>query len=273
MRDGGGALTSDESAELRDLRRRAYAVDGDIERDPAALARLSELEAAARPTAALTVAESAAEPLAVPLAEPAEDSAESIAEPTDEPTAPLVGERTRTRTRARRRPRLVLVWAATLVAALVVGAAATWGSVRLVARAGGADQVAVLEEDPSFEMPPMFDDVRTEDVVGYRDFYGITAVTGVGTLLGSGSETDACLLLMRTVDVDRESIGWSGMSYGCGVGEFAATAQFRVDLSSPKELRERFADGTPLQFVFDGERLGVYVGRAPEPADPPRDDA
>ncbi|MFJ6654278.1 hypothetical protein ACIQLJ_15920 [Microbacterium sp. NPDC091313] len=273
MPDGGGAMTPDELVELRDLRRRAYAPGGDIDRDPAALARLSELEAAARPSAPpvdeppVTASAAAPEPsrAADPFADLRADGPDDAV--ADDATAETgkTGLRVRARPRSRRRPRLVLVWAATLVAALVLGAAATWGSVRLVSRAGGTDQVAVLQADPAFDMPPVLGDNVTEDVVGYEDFYGVTAITGGGRWMGAASDADSCLMLMRTEDTTRESVNWSTLGWGCGVGEFSATAQFRVDLGSPDALRERFADGTPVQFVFDGERIGVYVGQAPEP--------
>lgn len=264
-------MTPDERAELRDLRRRAYAPDGDIAHDEVALARLAELEAAAQPVVRdATVSAASAH---VPPTEAAPEAVvlEAEAPEKSDEAAPAL-RRDRSRARSRPRRRLVVVWAATLVAALVVGAAATWGSVRLVSRAAGVDQVAVLEADPAFVMPPSMGGLDGQETVGYRDFYGLTAITGPGAWLGGVSDADSCLILMRTDDATRDSVSWSTLGYGCGVGEFAATAQFRVDLRSPEALRERFADGTPLQFVFDGERIGVYAGDPPEPEQPPRTD-
>jgi hypothetical protein len=46
---------------------------------------------------------------------------------------------------------------------------------------------------------------------------------------------------------------------GCRVGDFPATVQFSIGSNAPQELRDRYPDGSSLQFVFDGDRIGVFL--------------
>ncbi|MGP3534677.1 hypothetical protein ACTU3I_07770 [Microbacterium sp. RD1] len=248
-------MTSRES-ELRSLRARAYGPDADIHTDPAALARLAELEDALRPAPSPPTDPPAlaSTPTAGP---PASPPAANEAAPTESGTPPPAGSPAPAPTKPPRgRRRLAIAWAVSLVAALVIGAVAASTTVRLVSRDAGAAQVAALELSEPTAWPgflgPQADDARVS-----QDFFGMTAVT---TTEGSwfGGE-DPCLVVMPTEQFESDSDSFSGPQYfGCGAGAFAATVQFTVDTEQPLPLRSRFAVGSSLQFVFDGDRVGVF---------------
>lgn len=98
------------------------------------------------------------------------------------------------------------------------------------------------------------------------DFFGLALVqTSAGYINGS-TGTD-CLTVVRADQVPKKgeydsSSGWSsnGPVYAaCGVGVFPATVEVPINSDVPKELSERFPAGRALQFVFDGERVGVFL--------------
>jgi len=107
-----------ERAELDGLRRRAYGVESDIHDDPAALARLIELEDLARPEP--PTAEPAAAPGPEPVleVEPEPVEPESVAPEAVETPAPPAPARTRTAG-----VRTALLTSAVAVAAIVAAAA------------------------------------------------------------------------------------------------------------------------------------------------------
>jgi hypothetical protein len=255
-------MTPDAETELHALRRRAYGPDGDIHRDPVALARLAQLEELAR---------AGTEPTVAPAAAPVDDAPLQVVDPA----APEAGEvrettavaeplRARART-PRRRSRLIAVWAASIVAALVVGAATTWGSVRLVSRASGVEQIAVLQPDPGRSLPEDLNYGDIEDVTIYQDFEGVTVITAQAPWAWSG-ENENCIIIAATADFDGEpGQGIGTVGNGCGAGEFAATVQLRMRDELPGTLTRRFGEGTALQFVYDGDRVAVYAGQRPTP--------
>jgi hypothetical protein len=51
--------------------------------------------------------------------------------------------------------------------------------------------------------------------------------------------------------------------YGaCSIGAFPATAEIPIDGDTPDALIERYPAGTALQFVLDGDRVGVFLDSA-----------
>ncbi|WP_164515501.1 hypothetical protein [Microbacterium sp. 10M-3C3] len=249
-------------AELRELRRRAYAPDGDIHDDPVALARLAQLEDAARrvvDAAAPAPAPSVAEPAPAPAVAVAAPPAAS-ASPATDPEAPPATRRALRPRRSRRR--LAIVWAVSLVMALVVGAAVSWGSMRVASRAAGAEQVAVLAVDPAADWPPFFG-TAPEDSAAFADFYGMRPFTAGGDWFGPGQ--GPCLVVVESSQAASGDNGYQGDAIftGCGAGTFAATVQFVVSSRSPAALRERFSDGTALQFLLEGDRVVVFAGVSP----------
>jgi hypothetical protein len=279
--------------ELRALRARAYGPSADIHQDPAALRRLHELEARQRPGAESdraavvhTVAvpaepESGAESLeAVAQAEPApprvaasqpastrhidEGHAESPADEhvvatTDEtPTSPDPAEpkqRLRTRTR--------LLWALSVVVVAAVAAGVTYAvtSMAPVSVSSGAEQIATLEPDSLVHVPTGWFGAGPSSAA--YQYYGLTLFEAAGGFSSAGNGTQ-CFTIVATEqlpadDADPNSWSMNGPIYsGCRVGPFPATVQFAIDSNSPEELRARFPDGSALQFVRDGDRIGVF---------------
>lgn len=308
-------MDDDVREELARLRARAYGPDADIGGDPAALARLDELEDQDRrqrstvPDASLSRSASAST-TAVPVdprsSEPSDPRASADGERGGDETDPAfpavdadAAEGARVdgtldagdargdadaldaggargsepeastssffRRLLRRRPpvrsqRSLWLWAGTVavVAAVASAATAVGTTFAPVSRSAGVAQVDTLQIDPSFVPPPLF--WPTPDgVTGYRDFFGMTAVVGSLRVYSDDSE-NTCLYLVPSEDIaDTDSSYRGGQVYGgCGAGVFAPTAQLVVSDDQPAALRERFPVGTSLQFVLDGERIGVF---------------
>lgn len=259
-------MTASSPHELAALRARAYGPRADIDDDPAALARLRELEAAER--AALRERETECEAQdadvdgprgsAAPPAEWAERDAvdelraleASAAPPAPRPIAPA----------------WIIAWAASvLVVALVVGGLVFGlASIRPVSTATGATQVASLT-DPA-DMSDM-EWVRqwfggSQDMSGYVYLGLIVARTPQG-VFAEGSD---CLLVLRSDGFQEDDQSFRGPVYsGCRAGAFPAAVQFVVGADAPKELRDRFGDGTALSFVLDEDVVGVFASEAPSP--------
>jgi hypothetical protein len=283
--------------ELRRLRARAYGPDADIEDDPVALRRLHELEQQARPDASSTAASDTetyadvtgtaatadpagdGRPVGAPapvdaLDAVAEDGAsarpvragsladqDSFAAPDGEPdseTASSLEPGDSEIGRAddddalipgavrtpwwRRAPAL---WIASVVAAAVVASAVTPAVMPLT---GG--RVAVLQVDPDAERPASVFS-STGDQVVFEEFYGMTAA--VAPQYWNRNEVLDCLFVQRTAGDAQPSTG------GCAGDGFPPTAALVVTSSFPRELRERFPDGTALQFQVRGSELHVYA--------------
>ena len=95
------------------------------------------------------------------------------------------------------------------------------------------------------------------------EFYGMTLFETANGFTASGG-TD-CFVIVPTEELpaaDADTTNWSmsgAVHTGCGVGDFPATVQFPVDSNTPEQLRSRFPDGSALQFVRDGDRIGVFL--------------
>lgn len=273
--------------ELRALRARAYGPTADIEDDPAALRRLQQLEARRQPR---PVAEDvvppapAMEPIdsepmraAEPLIrtrrsrrqpEDAEGDALGVfatsvddadaAPPTVEPAERLAAWFSVRTTR--------ILWVVAIVAAAAMSAAVTFALVKVtpVASSSGAPQIATLDANSDLVIPAGWMGVGPSSAV--FDFYGLVIVESSGGYY-NGSVGSDCLTVARADQVpDKDdfdsSNGWTydGPMYtGCTVGAFPATVEVPFDSNVPKELTERFPDGTALQFVYEAERVGVFL--------------
>ncbi|MDE0546564.1 hypothetical protein [Microbacterium sp. C7(2022)] len=319
--------------ELRELRARAYGPDADIDRDPAALRRLRELEAVHG--AALTNGASAngpagndsgvngsavngsavngsgvsvagagaasapsgsAGPSARVLPPVASDRAASA--PTTSPAAPTpaagptnadliamfpeaadrqvdpgaaaqpvtpaapAAEGAGRRTRGRKLPlRIKVWWALSVVGAVILTAAATWGinAMAPVQTSSGAPQIATLEPVTDVVIPDGWFGMGASSNI--YQYYGLTLFESIG---GFGVDGTRCFTAIATDDLpedDAEANNWSinGMAYsGCSVGSFPAIIQLPIDVSMPRELTDEFPDGGALQFIMDGDRVGVF---------------
>lgn len=252
--------------ELRTLRARAYGPDADLHDDPAGWQRLRELEDISRgqdvpldESAPPPVVQEEALPSPVEEAPAPAASVESEDRPEDAPsrTGVLRGRW------SGRRAAIVLV--AAVATAVVVTATVTG----VISRRMQADprEVAILGVDPAATVPQIFgnwvcenDECTTEEeVVGtvFTEFYGLSASTIPGHLMGDDDAT-ACLVVLETSQLDAEPGSFRGrMYFGCGAGEFPATAEIAVTDELPEELRDEFPEGSALQFVLDGDEVVV----------------
>ncbi len=249
-------------SELQALRARAYGPDADLDRDPAAVARLQELEDLERQARV----DAAVRPPVTPPTTP--DAAPLV---IDDDDAPLVvddddvepGEPPARRPRVRR-TRTLGLWAGSLAAVAAVASAASIAATTFVpvARTAGVAQVDTLRVDPSADDSPVrsmgFD---SSEVSVYADFHGLTAYAGTTQVDSSGTRAE-CLILLDTStlpasgDINASQIGYR--YGGCGAGVFPATIEFVVTPDLPDAFRARFPVGSSLQFVSDGDHVGVF---------------
>ncbi len=249
--------------ELRRLRARAYGPDADIDEDPAAYSRLMALEELDR-------AERAAVAAPPPSASPVETGAAGESSPADadDDVDHEVGDdddgddddRSRSRVPLARSRRTVWAWAASLAVVAAIASAATTVGVGFVpvSASRGAPQVATLAEDPGTPVPAIFGQ-RTGDERAFADFYGVTAFVGTAQIDASENRSP-CLYLIDTDEVGQEPNGFRGnfVYGGCGAGIFPATVQFIVADGMPEAFTSRFPIGTSVQFVYDGDNVGVF---------------
>lgn len=267
-------MDDDVLQELRLLRARAYGPDADIAADPAAQQRLAQLEEQER-RARTAPAPTPVDPPPLPP-RPAVDAAAAASgtsrsletASTDEtPSDDDAGgneETPRERRPLVRSKRSFWAWAISLAAVTALASAATASGVALVpvSTATGASQVDVLVPDPTATVPSIFGD-RGLDSRGYHDYFGVTAFAGY-VQIDASENRSPCLYLLDTDEVDQGgSRGFRGnfVYGGCGAGVFPATVQFVVADGMPAAFVERFPLGTSVQFVFDGENVGVFADR------------
>ncbi|WP_322410769.1 hypothetical protein [Microbacterium invictum] len=260
-RRGTAPLDDSEAAELRTLRRRAFGPDADLHLDPAALARLDDLEARALPAPSPSPPAPPAVTATAPRVAARHPDATGAATdilliPEDEDAASEADDAAPARPH---RPRPAATWAASLVGALVIGAGITAGVMGAAADTGGIRQVATLNVEEDFASP-LFMDSETWSVRGFEDFHGMVVMATDRPWLGPGS--DECLVITAGGDVNYQSQTFQGRLFvGCGAGDFPASAQFTVAPGLPRDLIAEFPVGTPIQFVSDGTRVGVFVGQ------------
>ncbi|MFC0198622.1 hypothetical protein ACFFIR_17260, partial [Microbacterium arthrosphaerae] len=180
------------------------------------------------------------------------------------PALPPADATSATPARARLRPRTRVLWALSVVAAAALAAGATYAltSMAPVSASSGAPQIATLEPDSLITVPAGWFGAGPSSRA--FEFYGLTLFETSGGFSPGGSGTD-CFTVMATEDLPEpgaDTSSWStqgAVYYGCGVGAFPATVQFAVDSNAPEALRARFTDDSALQFVFDGDRVGVFL--------------
>lgn len=282
-------MDDDDLAELRMLRARAYGPSADIHGDVAALQRLSELEAVAHAPASGNEPASAGRPGPASPTAPAGHSDrpapfEQATGPShpgpppplppdlrpallSEPVVTLAGEEAAASfTRPRVAPRrwqlsrgFAVLWLVSLVAVAAVAAgaafAATWIAPVSRAAGAGAHQIATLDPDPDFAWPAGVTDPG--DAAGFV-FHGVSILSGGAAFFGI-PDGDTCLFAYTTDALGDDGSVRGPTHRGCSAGAFPAAVQFRVDETMPDELRGVVGDGTALQFVFDGGRLGVFA--------------
>jgi hypothetical protein len=152
-----------------------------------------------------------------------------------------------------------VLWGASLVAVAGVAAglafAATW--VMPIAVHTDARQIATLTPVQGFEWPSQLLGNAGKNGNGY-EFHGLTVIS-TETDIFSGHTDRTCLVAVPSASLHSDSAGITGpLVYGCGAGTFPATAQTVVTKEMPQELRDVVPVGSALQFILDGDRVGVY---------------
>ncbi len=245
-------MDADHGSELECLRARAYGPNADIAGDPAAVARLRELEDRERMRTA-----------------PLEAEAETEADPGDDADAPQPDPEPEEAEPAPRRPLLRSrrrVWVAAVavagVVALTSAATAAGVSVTAVDRTAGIAQTDTLTADPDAQLGSAgylgFDPEQTR---GFADYYGLTVFSGVSQIDSEGNQAE-CLIALDTSEVreaDSPRSAPRGIRVGgCGAGPFPASVEFIVTSSFPEPFRARYPVGTAMQFVLDDGNVGVF---------------
>ena len=131
----------------------------------------------------------------------------------------------------------------------------------------GADQVARLSIDPSYQVPGMFQNIVAAEgdaVQAFHEFYGLRAIVGEGGWFSGGGEGE-CLNVFLAADVENsDSNSFSGqIRGGCAAGPFPATIQLMSDDEDlPDELQSAFPGPTALQFVYDkaNQEIVIFAG-------------
>lgn len=242
-------------AELRMLRARAYAPNADIHEDPAALARLEELEQAiAAEKARLrepSVEASESEPRSADDSDvDAATEAEGRDAPELVPDADTDTEPEREEALARSGRRILMLGAIVLIAAVLTTAGLTY----LAVRTAQADPrtVATLSADPAREIP---EELGRGTV--YQAFAGLSPV--VMEPYWMGPPGTKCLAIVPSSSLVSPSTYEEVAMSSCEAGSFPAAVQLTVTDSGrlPNELRERFPQGTSLQFVLEDSSVVV----------------
>lgn len=255
-------MDDDLQAELRTLQARAYGPGGGLTDDPAAQHRLEELESHARhrrprPATIEAVPPRPVAPPPVPTT-PADQAAHAFAVPAERPTP-----------RSRQLRRLTgLAWAGSLamVATLAVGATAAVTS--RTAWTGSAlppgtsiTHVATLRVDTERAWPEAYG-ASSEGGAVFEEFSDVIPI--VGLMPNSGGATLCIQILPREAWEPASEDGWSWSGYGgCNAEPFPATTSVVVGPDVPTGLRERFPDGTRLQFVAGDGVVDVFSADAP----------
>lgn len=268
-------MNAANEAELRELRARAYGPKADITNDRAAIRRLRELEAARRAETSGAMAEPASdgEADASPVGPPPTDTVPTGDAPPaagGEPEWWNPGENTEEGDRvgptasAPRRRRVL--WALSVIASAAVAAGITYAltGVAPVSASSGVPQTTTLHPTSATLVPQGF--VGAVENTPVYDLYGLTLFLGedgFGAPAGSG---DACLVAVSTTDVpaiesyDGSSWSVNGPVYSsCSAGAFPATIEIPLLGEVPAALGARFSGSRAIQFVLDGDRVGVFV--------------
>lgn len=164
-----------------------------------------------------------------------------------------------------RRYRRRTLWiAAATAAAVAAGIAYAAVSFTPVSASSGAPQISTLAPTNAIEVPVGFMGA-VEDSPAF-EFHGLTLFLSSSGFSGPAIADAACLMAVTSDQIpaaeDFTTESWSveGPIYsGCRVGVFPATIEVPLTADAPAELREAFPDGIALQFVLDGDRVGVFL--------------
>lgn len=264
--------------ELQELRARAYGPGADIEQDAAALRRLHELETQSRAATDAAAGATAAEPPSpapivvraeapieapvpapgVPTTPAAAKSSPEEPEPATTAAADLVPPKKRRLSRG-----IKVLWALSVAASAAAAAAITFGLTYIapVNVSSGAEQIATLQPVPAIPIPPGWMGAGPSSRVW--QFNGLTLFETSGGFYGpTGTDCIAAAATETIPEADSTPDSWTynGMMYSaCRVGDFPTSLELPVDSSSPDDIRAQFPEDSALQFVLEGDRIGVFL--------------
>lgn len=252
--------------ELAQLRARAYGPNADIGADPVAQARLRSLEERLRSVTLPAHAETArsdGEPAAPSDPGTAAPEERIDAEPEPAPIEPGVSMPF---TPARVSRRWLVAWGASILVVAVVVGATVFGLAALppVSTMNGAPQVATLDEP--IEVPEWLTEgyFGTQNPIVYS-YENLLVVLTTGGSFGYGSE---CILVVGESAYSSNGAMNGPIYSACGAGVFPAAASLVIDDFWTEDVREAIPEGTALQFVRDGDVVGVFrddSGATPTP--------
>ncbi len=241
-------MSPEFTRELETLRRRAYGLDADIDSDPVALRRLSELEAALHPTAThaevtpTEVTPTEKNVVVRPLTLVAADVPDEMSDPV---------RHTPVFRRSRRAPSLRVVSA--IVAATV---ALAWVASHPFASTG--DVVLAPTKASAQERQDLIDEVdlfsfgmtgaRLQSFAPFRQLSVWSAVNTAGM---------TCLLVRSQSD--------GVFHVGCTPSPLQPSLDLRVGYDVRPELVDDLAPGSVVRLVLHGDDVGVWVAEAPDP--------
>jgi len=259
-------MTQESRHELEILRRRAYGPHADIHLDSQAVDRLRELEGRSRRSLEPVSPRDPEIDSTAPEAVPREESHEAttIVEPGAAKTQwEWAHKLLRYLSRVRRSTALIVL---SFVVAVVLGVIA----LALVQRVQtdplqvGAEQIARLSIDASYEIPQFFDYAIGDStpIEAFEEFYGLrtVAVLGTGSWFYNGGSGD-CMSIFPAENMKPDSSSFSGLLLGgCAAGDFPAMTQISVAAEGlPEELRSAFPDSAAFQFVLDTDNQEIVV--------------
>lgn len=270
-------MDADSERELRELRARAYGPRADIATDPVALRRLEDLEASRAATAAAVAGsvDTRAESVAADRGDDgraSDDLLDRLGDDSlwDDPDASAGPEPTESAVAppARLGRRRGALWVASVVASAAVAALATFAvtSLQTVSVSSGAPQVDTLRLTPAAVPASWF---GAESNATSAEFAGLTIFETPGWTSESGDRAsdNRCLSAAKTSDLPEkgEDANMGGPIYGtCGVASFPTALAIPFSDDLPDELLERYPSGVAIQFVLDGDRIGVFLDSSEE---------
>ena len=252
-------MHSETGDELRALRQRAYGPNADTADVAAALVRLRELGTDDQATGTAL-----------------QDGGERPSPPSSDDQQPLPTPDLVPRARPRRaatRWRIPLLWAASVLVAVLVTALGTAvisnaviQRVQVDPQGVGATQVTRLNQDPDIEIPIFFTAGEGTGEQAFTRFSGLQVLVLPGERWALNGSGDKCILVTQNSDflTATEDSYLGPLFVGCAANAFPAAVEITVTGDMPAELREAFPEGTALQFVLDEAGSDVVVFTSPD---------
>jgi len=267
-------MGANQDGELRGLQARAYGPQADIRHDVPAQERLQQLEDAQRQRATqLPVAVMPPEPAVEPIdASGSEEESHFVDDEQERPTHEFVrriGHLARVvggRLARVRRSSVVIALGLAVIVCVTAAALILVERVQPDPLQTGADQIARLAIDPSYEVPGMFQQNSPEGdaVQAFHEFHGLRAIVAEGGWFSGGAQVECLSVFLATDGENSDANSFSGrIRGGCVAGPFPAMTQLMADDEDlPDELKSAFPGSTALQFVYDkaNQEIVIFAG-------------